>query len=296
MSVLIIGGSGVVGTKLLNHLTENQYNVEFTYLENPIPYAVGHKLDILQSNSVLNLITKINPDVVINTTCLNSVDKCESHPELAYDITVNGMKNIIDACKMIDCKLINISTSFVFDGKKESYDEEDIESPSNNYGLTKFQADELIKKSGLDYLILRTDALYCWIENWQKEKRTNSVLRVINHLNQNKKFNEVIDWYNTPTYVPDLVYLIKLLIEQKQRGIFHISGPEFCNRYEWSLKVAEVFNLDKSLICPIHSDELNLPGKRVNVNLNSSKIINETDFCIKGITEGLEIMKKYFRP
>jgi len=286
LRILIIGGSGVVGTKLLNFFTLNNHQVEFTYLTHEVSYAKGHELDITKKDDVMELISKINPNVVINTTSL-LMDKSETQPELAESINVKGMENIIEGCKKTNSKIVFVSSSAVFDGKKSKYFENDPPSPLTIYGKTKFQAEELIRKSDLSHLILRTDALYCWIEDWQKPQRINSVLRVLDTLGSGKILKELTDWVNTPTYVPDFVNAVHKLLEQKEEGIFHVSGPEFVSRYDWSLKVAEIFGLDEKLIQPITSDELNLPAKRPNINLRNQKLTEKTGFQMKGVEEGL---------
>ena len=141
----------------------------------------------------------------------------------------------------------------------------------------------------MDFLILRTDALYCWIEKWQ---RVNSVLRVLDTLRNGKILNEVTDWYNTPTYVPDFVNAAEKLFKMNETGIFHVVGSEFINRYNWSVKVAEIFGLDKNLIKPIHSSTFNFPANRVNINLKNTKLITKTKINMKNIEEGtIEMLK-----
>ena len=138
-------------------------------------------------------------------------------------------------------------------------------------------------------MILRTDQPYSWIEQWQ---HTNSVIRVIDSLKKKKIFYEVNDWYNVPTYVPDFVNATMRLIELKKEGIFHVSGSDFLNRYDWALLTAQIFQLDPNLIKPINSSSLNLSAKRVNGNLNNKKLFRETGIRMMGVKEGLSEMFK----
>ena len=141
-------------------------------------------------------------------------------------------------------------------------------------------------------MILRTDQPYCWNEKWQ---RTNSVIRVIDSLKKNQIFNEVIDWYNSPTYVPDFVIATKKLIQKDSEGIFHLVGSDFIDRYNWSLRVADIFHLKKELLKPINSSELKLPEKRNNIKLNNNKLFQETGYRMLGVEEGLKKMaEEYF--
>jgi dTDP-4-dehydrorhamnose reductase len=293
MKILVIGGSGVIGFKLVEYFNENQKNVEYTYHGNKLKFLGGHYLDITDKTSTMELFTKINPDIVIHTAALTNVDLCETKKELADLINITGTKNIIEGCKMINSKIIFISTSFVFDGVKQEYFEDDQTSPATYYGLTKFEGEKCVIKSKLVYLILRTDQPYCWIQNWQ---HTNSILRVINTLESNNILKEIKNWYNSPTYVNDIVHVIEKLIEKKSTGIFHVVGSDFMSRYDMALKVANMFNLDKNMITPINSDELNLDAIRVNVNLNNDKVFKETGIKMNNLTNGLIKLLEEKRP
>jgi len=289
MKILVIGGSGMIGSKVVDHFLKTNNEVEFTYFTHDVPFRTGYHLDITQKDDTVKLITKINPDIVIHSSALVNVDLCETNNSLADSINVNGTANIIEGCKVVKDKLIYISTSFVFDGSKQKYVEDDIPSPSTYYGLTKYGGEELVRNSDLTYLILRTDQPYCWVEKWQ---RTNSVLRVLQTLRSGKVLKEITDWYNAPTYVPDLVHAIEKLLEDNAEGIFHLVGSEFINRYNWALKVANTFGLDKNLIKPITSDALSLPAKRVSVNLCNKKLFQKTGLRMYNIQDGLNDMKR----
>ena len=284
MKILVIGGSGVIGFKLVEYFNKIQKNVEYTYHTNKPKFSKGHCLDITQKKPTIELITKVNPDIIIHTVALTNVDLCETNNELAHLINVKGTENILEGCKIVDGKMVYISTSFVFNGEKKEYFEDDQTSPATYYGITKFKAEQLVMKSELPYLILRTDQPYCWNESWQ---HTNSILRVINTLQSGTILKEIKDWYNSPTYVPDLVRVTEKLIEHDFIEIFHVVGSDFISRYDMALKVTEVFNLDKNRIKPITSDTLNLTAKRVNVNLNNNKVFQKTGIRMSDIKNGL---------
>lgn len=289
VKILIIGGSGVIGTKMLKYYMDSNFDVECTHLKHSIPFAKSHYLDITKRNNAVELITKINPDVVIHLIALTNVDLCEKDKLLADLVNVNGTENVIEGCKTTKSKIVYISTSFVFDGKKKEYFEDDVPSPSTYYGITKHKGEELVRNSPLKYLILRIDAAYCWNERWQ---RTNSVLRAIETLRAGKILKEITDWYNTPTYAPQFVSATAKLIDYDLTGIFHVVGPDFINRYNWSLKVAEIFGLNKNMIEPINSSTLNLAAKRVNVKLNNRKLFKKTGLEMLGVEDGLVRMLK----
>jgi len=287
MKILIIGGSSVIGSKLLSYFLEQHITTEFTFFSNNIPYAKGLKLDVTQKDKTVELISNINPDIVIHTVALTNVDLCELNKTLTDSININTTVNVIEGCKITKSKLVFISTSAIFNGEKQQYSEEDSPSPSNYYGITKANAEKLVQRSNLPYLILRTDQPYCWVEKWQ---HTNSVLRVLQTIKSGKLLKEITNWYNTPTYVPDFVQITKKLIDDNDKGTFHLVGSDFVNRYNWSLLVAEIFGLDKTLIEPMSSEMLNLPAKRANVNLSNQKLFLKKNVQMMGIKDGLRKM------
>lgn len=288
MRYLIIGGTGVIGYKIVQHLLLKKEDVVFTFLNNTQIFENSYLLDIQDSVKTKNLIKKIKPDILIHCAAISNIDLCETNKELAESINVLGTKNIVEGCLEINAKIIYVSTSFVFDGKKK-YVETDDTKPSTFYGQTKLKGEKIIQESNLPYLILRTDQPYCWIEKWQ---HTNSVIRVIDSLKNNKKFFEIENWFNVPTYVPDFVNATMKLIELKKEGIFHVSGTDFINRIEWAKITSKIFQLNSNLIESINSSVLNLPAKRVDGNLNNDKLFHEIGMRMMGIEEGLKEMFK----
>ena len=281
MKILVIGGSGFLGYYIVQKLKTHN-DVEFTYFKHKIPELNGHYLDITNKKTTIELISKINPDVVIHTPAL-TVDLSETDKEFAEQIHVNGIQNVIDGCRATSSKLVYLSTTYVFDGRKQ-FLEDDVTIPGNYYGFTKSKAENLVKNSDLPFLILRTDQPYYWKKHWH---HNNSVLRAIDTLSQNKILEEVEDWYNLPTYVPDFVNALESLLVLNKTGIFHLTGSDFISRYDWSVMVAEIFQLNKKLIKPINSSSLKLPAKRFSINADNQKFFDETGIKMRGIKECL---------
>ena len=287
MKIFIVGGSGVIGSYFVKSFAKENSDITYTYYKNKVSYTKGINLDVQDRADTLKTLKKFQPDLIIIANALTGVDFCEANPSLAESINVKGTKNIVDGCKSVNSKLVFISTSAVFNGTKSEYSENDKPNPIGIYGLTKFQGEKIIQESNLPFLILRTDQPYCWKEKWQ---HTNSVIRVIENLEKNQQFKEVVDWYNTPTYVPDFVNATKELIQKDLEGIFHLVGSDFISRYDWSQKVADIFHLKKNLIKPIDSSELKLPVERNNIKLNNNKLLQNTGYKMAGVEEGLRKM------
>ena len=190
MRILVIGGSGVIGFETIKKLRKLGHDVFFTYYKNKTPISNGFSIDIRDANKLTNIFQKIIPDVVIHTTAITNVDLCETNKELATQVNVEGTSNIINECLKNKSKLVYISTSFVFDGTKPNYSEEDATSPTTFYGITKEKGEKLVKNSGLSFLILRTDLPYGVREKWQ---HTNSVCRTIDTIESGKIFRNFLN-------------------------------------------------------------------------------------------------------
>ena len=132
----------MLGSNIAKQLLERGYEVVITYHANePFFEVKAHRIDISDS-LIKDIIIKEKPDWVIHTAALTNVDLCETNKELAEKINVKGTKNVIDACTAIGSKLVFVSTSFIFDGSKTSYSDEDQTSPINYYAETKAEGEE----------------------------------------------------------------------------------------------------------------------------------------------------------
>ena len=153
MKVLVIGASGQVGGAILERLKQNkQFEVKGTFSDNSKPGM--EKLDITDKQQVFPFIKKEKPDVVVLAAAWNAVDGIEQEKEKAWKINVEGVKNVADACRAVNARLVYTSTYFVFDGKKLVYSENDKPNPLNYYSVTKMEA-EKIAASLPDSLIVR---------------------------------------------------------------------------------------------------------------------------------------------
>lgn len=294
MKVLITGGSGVIGSKFIRFFEGKEHEVHYTFLSNEhvIGSSVPHKLDISDRDAVVDLVKKVNPNIVIHTAALTNVDFCETNNDIAEKINVEGTRNVVDGCKGAGSKIIYISTSFVFDGKKEKFFEYDKRNAVNYYGLTKIRGENIVEKSGIPYLILRIDQPYTTTESWQKK---NSVLRILENFQENKTIIEPSDWCNTPTYVENFIDVSAELIKMDKNGIYNVVGSDFLSRFEWAFKIADVFGGDKKLIQKISSGDLNLPAKRPNVHLDNLKAQKESGMRLVGVLEGMKMMRIYMK-
>jgi len=291
--LLIIGGSGLVGNTLLEYAYPN-YNIHFTYNKNKVESnnLESSQLDLLKDGSkIIELINYFKPHVVVHTAAHPSVDLCETEHNLADALHVDVTKDIADACKETNSKLIYLSTDAVFGGQLgKMYVETDQPNPVNYYGKTKLEAENVILNSSNNNTILRTSVVY----GWHKKSRFSNW--IIQSLKENQMVEPHIDQYNTPTLVDDLVKSILKVIEQKISGLYHATGKTCLNRYEFALALAEKFGFNKNLIKPVTSiEKKQIAPRPTSTCLDSTsleKLIN-FDFC--DIKKGLNFIFKKFQ-
>ena len=145
--ILIIGGSGFVGSYIIKHLPVD-WEKFCTFNSNPISSSnlQSFKIDLLDNpKEIVTLIQNIKPDYIVHTVAFPSVDYCEEKPLIADKLHVNTTKIISNASAEINSKLLFLSTDAVFEGKiNKKYLETDIPNPVNHYGLTKLKAEKIV--------------------------------------------------------------------------------------------------------------------------------------------------------
>lgn len=261
--VLITGSNGLLGQKLVNLFVANNLEVIATSKgKNRNPNTANYEYlnaNITNFDKVYKIIKKVKPEFIIHTAAMTNVDNCELRQRECKEINAKAVKKIVLACEEFGIHLIQISTDFVFKGKKGFYSEDDKPNPINFYGKMKLKSEKYITKSTIDYTILRTIILYGLIEN---SSRSNFVLWVKNSLEQDKSISVVTDQFRMPTFVDDLAKACLTAVKKKTKGIYHVSSNELMSIYEMALAIADVFQLDKNLIQPILSEKLNQKAER----------------------------------
>lgn len=293
MRILITGSNGLLGQNIVKQLQVHDADFLATSKgENRISSLNSSnykQLDIKNKKEVESVFNSYQPTVVINTAAMTNVDACESQKDLCWDMNVNAVQYLIDACKKHNTHLIHLSTDFVFDGESGPYKESDIPNPLSYYGKSKFEAEQLIQKSNLEnWAIARTIIVYGFVE---KMSRSNVVLWAKSALEKGEPINVVDDQFRSPTHGSDLAKGCLLIADKKANGIFHLSGKELMSILELVERVADYYDLDKSIITPIKSETLNQAAKRPPITgFDLSKSKKELGYNPVSFEEGLALV------
>ena len=270
--ILITGGAGQLGACLYSDFMKSYEVINTSRQGN----SKSVDLDVANSLSVKGKLDKYNPDIIFNCASYNSVDGCESNREYARSIIVGGLENLVKHSDK-DCKIVHISSDYIFNGNKGNYSELDSPDPINYYGKLKLEAENFLRASNRDFVILRCSVVFSEFLN----NKNNFLGWIYNNLKEGRKIEIVDDQFSNPCPVQLLSESLSLIIALNLKGIFNVGSLDSISRYEFALKVCERFKLRESLIQKIKTNSLKQNATRPkNTYLNIDKISNELDIDI----------------
>jgi dTDP-4-dehydrorhamnose reductase len=229
---LILGAGGLLGRTLARRL------------ERIFPDTVAAtraEIDITDSSRVDLEVERLRPTVVINCAAWTDVDGCSRDREAAFAANAEGAGNVARAAAASACRIVHLSTDFVFDGAAgRAYVESDPPAPLQDYGCSKWEGETRVAAAAPDHLIVRTAWMY-------GPSGSTFVEKIRRRAVEGGPLSVVIDQRGSPTFVEDLVEGIIRLLGTGQRGIVHVANTGHCSRYELAAAVLEDLGLSKSV-------------------------------------------------
>jgi dTDP-4-dehydrorhamnose reductase len=254
MKIVIFGATGLLGKELLRRLEEDEV----------IPLS-SRDVNVEDSKKVLDAIKQIEPDAVINCAAIANPDICEKQPKLAYGVNTIGARNIAVACQYTGCKDVYISTDHVFGGYNRCdnyYTEFDITSPLNVYGKSKVMGERFTRELSDKYFIVRTSILF-------GIHRDTLVTRSIKQAKRGETIIVPKDQIVSPTYIKDLSFMIRNLLEGEEYGVYHLTNRGECSRYELVKEALYIAGYKDANIVPVASDFSGKAKRPLNVVLRN---------------------------
>ena len=280
MKILVTGVGGQLGHDVINELYKRGYEVigtdvapKFSGLADvsAVKIAQYFSLDITDKENVATAIENINPDAVVHCAAWTAVDLAEDDDKVKMVRAVNagGTSNIAEACKAVDCKMVYISTDYVFDGQGTEPWQSDCKDfkPLNIYGQTKLEG-ELAVASTLDkYFIVRI----AWLFGQNGKNFINTML----HLGKTHETVRVVsDQIGTPTYTYDLARLLVDMIESDKFGYYHATNEGgYISWYDFCCEIYRKAGL-KTKVIPVTTAEYGLSkaARPFNSRLDKRKL------------------------
>lgn len=282
MKVLVTGVAGQLGHDVMNELHKRGYegvgsDIAPKYSGADDGTAVTKmdyvQMDITNSQEVTETIKKVNPDVVVHCAAWTAVDLAEEseNKEKVMAINVGGTENIARACKELDCKMVYISTDYVFDGYGTRPWEEDCKdyAPLNVYGESKLMGEKVVSLNLEKYFIVRI----AWVFGVNGNNFIKTMLKV------GKKFDTlkvVNDQIGTPTYTYDLSRLLVDMIETDKYGYYHATNEGgYISWYDFACEIFKQAGYNTK-VNPVTTEEYGVSKARrpFNSRLNKTKLVD----------------------
>ena len=266
MKVFVTGVCGQLGHDVMNELKKRGYEAIGTDLQGDCDLS----LDITDADAVSVAIRNSRPDAVIHCAAWTAVDPAEEQEELVRRINAQGTANIAYACKEIDCKMMYISTDYVFDGKGEfplTPDQKNYD-PLNVYGQTKLEGELAVAEALDKFFIVRI----AWVFGKNGKNFVKTMLALSNKYDTLRVVNDQI---GTPTYTLDLSRLLVDMIETDKFGYYHATNEGgYISWYDFACEIYRQAGKEMRVI-PVTTEEYGLSkAKRpFNSRLDKSKLI-----------------------
>lgn len=278
MKILVLGSSGQVGSEI-----EKAFELTYKSYESlKIDFRLANRLDIdvVNRKDLLLFLKKQSPEWIINAAAYTSVDEAELNPKIAYDINKIAVETLVDYCAENECRLIHISTDYVFSGlNKGLIKESEPTIPISIYGKSKLAGEKYIHENLKSSIIIRTSWVFGLNGN-------NFVKTMLNLAYKKEEVSIVGDQYGSPTSaigiaetIAKLIYIMKDAPKSDKRwGIYHYSGNPYVSWAEYAEKIFD-FAVQLKIIAKapkinhISTDAFPTIAKRpMNSRLDCSKI------------------------
>ena len=287
MKVLVTGVAGQLGHDVMNELAKRGWegigsDIKDTYSGIPdgtavvtMPYV---PMDITDKASVEKVLKEVNPDVVVHCAAWTAVDLAEDEDkkETVRKVNADGTRNIALVCKELGCKMVYISTDYVFDGQGTAPWEPDCKDykPLNVYGETKLEGELAVSENLEKYFIVRI----AWVFG---KNGKNFIKTMLNLGKSHDQLRVVSDQIGTPTYTLDLAVLLVDMIETEKYGYYHATNEGgYISWYDFTREIfrqaieAGHKEYEKVTVTPVTTEEYGVSkAKRpFNSRLDKSKL------------------------
>lgn len=280
MKVFVTGVAGQLGHDVMNELHKRGYvgvgsdlAPEYSGIQDgsAVTRMAYMPMDITDPSAVEKVLTEVRPDAVVHCAAWTAVDLAEDEDkqERVRSINVGGTQNIADVCKKLDCKMIYLSTDYVFDGQGTEPWKADCKDykPLNVYGQTKLDGELAVSNTLQKYFIVRI----AWVFGLNGKNFIKTMLNI------GKKFEMlrvVNDQIGTPTYTLDLSRLLVDMVETEKYGYYHATNEGgYISWYDFACEIFHQAGYSTKVV-PVTTAEYGLSkaARPFNSRLDKSKL------------------------
>lgn len=258
MKVLVTGVNGQLGHDVVKELRKRNIDA--------IGTDIG-EMDITDAQSVDTVIRAAAPDAVIHCAAYTAVDAAEDNEAVCRKINAEGTQNIATVCKALDCKMIYISTDYVFGGQGDRpWEPEDECDPKSVYGQTKYEGELAVQNTLDKYFIVRI----AWVFGLNGK---NFVKTMLNLAKTHDRLTVVNDQFGSPTYTYDLAKLLVDMVQTEKYGIYHATNEGVCSWYEFACAIFQAAGIHMEVV-PVTTAEYGAKAERpFNSRMSKDKLV-----------------------
>jgi len=285
MKAFVTGVAGQLGHDVMNELRRRGHQA----VGSDLKIENGVSLDITNRNAVMRTLGDLKPDVVIHCAAWTAVDLAEDEDkkDLVFKINRDGTQNIADACKAINCKIIYISTDYVFDGQGTEPWKPDCKDykPLNVYGESKLAGEFAVANTMQKYFIVRI----AWVFGLNGNNFIKTMLKLAQKYDTLRVVNDQI---GTPTYTYDLARLLVDMAETENYGYYHATNEGgYISWYDFAIEIFRQSGLSTKVI-PVTTAEYGQSKARrpFNSRLDKRKL---TDSGFMPLPSWQDALKRY---
>ena len=278
MKVLVTGVKGQLGYDVVRELQSRGHEAIGVDIE---------EMDITDETAVSRVMEETAPEAVIHCSAFTAVDRAEEEQELCYKVNVQGTENIAKMCQKLGCKMLYLSTDYIFSGEgQRPWEPEDTPSPLNAYGQSKYQGEVALRQYVDKYFIVRMS----WVFGINGNNFIKTMLRLGK---ENGAVKVVDDQIGSPTYTFDLAKLLVDMIETEQYGAYHATNEGICSWYEFAKEIFQEANMKEVTVTPVSSEEFPVKAKRPKNSRMSKEKLVQNGFSL--LPSWQDAVKRYIK-
>ena len=233
MSIAVTGPDGLLGGELMDGLRRAGHQ--------PMP-LLESEIDITDADALGRFFSEHKPETVYHLAAYTHVDAAEEDVDRVFAVNAFGTYNLCRAAAAVDCRVIYLSTDYVFDGLTESpYLPEDEPNPLNVYGMSKLAGEFFTRAYAPCWLIVRSSSLY-------GPRGEGFPVKLCRRARNGDELRVVEDQFSSPTYAPELADALVRLGEYADGGIFHLTNSGVVSWYDFALRIVEILGLPNEVV------------------------------------------------
>jgi dTDP-4-dehydrorhamnose reductase len=308
MKLYLTGGSGFLGSNIIRVAREEHGYAVFTTVNtwhpsSPVDFAYG-RVDIGDRDAVLRSVQEVQPDAIVHSAILNDFDRMYRDRALAWRVYVESTRHLVDAANAAGCKIVLVSTDWVFDGTQLDADETTPPNPVNYYGVLKVAGERVVGERAHNGAIARVAGVngVHWLRpdgaQTQNAGYGYFAAAVVAELRQSGTAavwsGPNINMRATPSLASESARMVMRIVEKDRQGIFHCTGGEAIGRHEFARLIAETFGYDPALIRLVSHGAEVPDGVRIpyDTSVSAARTAQELNYRLPSVHELLATFKE----